>query len=399
MENKDKGLTPKEAEAQNEETKGQLSEIQKTISEEVQALKEQLSDELKKDSDDIEKIMQNDEFNKRLGDIITKRLEMSKQKIAIPEDTAERCRTFLKAVYEHDKETLKAMSTSTDSSGGYTVPEDFIDILITPPYETGNIDALGFTIRRDRESGDLPRVTGGVSVSRTAQNTVIDDSDPTFGQESYNLVKAIKGFTYIPQEFMDFSAIDAPAVLQKLFMQALNDEKWEEFVVGAGGVVGKGLDEYSSDGVITQVAQSGTTAGFVDLVNASIELANKYQPNARWLMRKDTYRYFMSMTDDNGRPLFLMDTLTSPKNHTLMSFPVELNDNLVTTHNGSDRNIYFGDFNGYWKIKKAVGGYVIAMSDQFAFDKDQITVRVKEYDCGRLVDYNSFVEITGVTLV
>lgn len=385
--------------AGTEEHKAIVSELQKTVVDEVGKLKEQLEDELKAKGDNVEDIVQNEEFQKSIVDVILKRKELQNKAIELPEDKTEKAAAFLKALFTDDKATLKAMSSDTGGEGGYTVPEDFIDILIMPPYETGNIDALGFSIQRDKESGKLPRVTGGVTTSRTGMNDAISDSEPTFGQEAYDLSEPNKGLTLVPREFLEFSAIDAPAILRKLFSQALNDDKWSEFVVGAGSTAGKGLDEYShTDGVIDQVAQNGATIGFYDLVSATIELPTKYHANARWLMRTDTYRSIMGMTDGNDRALFLQDMLTSPKNHTLLGYPVELNDNLLNTYGGADRNIYFGDFTGYWKVKKANGGYELAMSDQYKFANNQIAIRVIEYDCGRLADYDSFIEITGVTL-
>ena len=377
----------------------ETTELKEIIEEKFTALQESIDAKIKAGVSG-EAILANKEIREFMEEVAKKRAELIlvEMKASMPktkEEDKKDLHKFLVAIMRKDDVTLKALDTTIGANGGYLVPQRFIDMLIMPPYEDGNIEALATRQTFTEKSGLLPNLSTGVSVSWTSENAIIVDSDPSFAQNSYTL-NSLKGLNYAPRT-MFYSAIDIGALLQALFVQALQSRKWADFITGTGTGQMAGLDTYS---LVPRVNQTGTLLAVDDLLDAVMELPTILAPNARWIMRKDVAKYLIKKKDNEGKPLFYPDFMGSPRRYSLLGYPVEINDYMSTTLGASsdERNIYLGDIRQYWMIHRPEGMEVM-ISEHASFEKDQIVTRITEELDGRLVNVKGFVRIDGVKLV
>jgi len=127
---------------------------------------------------------------------------------------------FEKAVFEETRK--KAMSTGTDSAGGYIVPTQYITDLIEMLRAESIVMALGATVL-DNLTGspvEIPKQTGGATAYWVGENAAITASDLTLGQLSMS-PKAVAALVKMSARLANLSNPSAEAMVRRDIAQAL----------------------------------------------------------------------------------------------------------------------------------------------------------------------------------
>lgn len=236
----------------------------------------------------------------------------------------------------------------------------------------------------------VPLVNASVTVGTIAEAAAITPSDP--GLSNIQLTpKKLAAMTLVDREAVEDSNPALLTVVQnslvKDFAVALDAQ------LAAGDGTGSNMTGLLNLAGVTAGPSLGAngaslsaTAGFGFLADtlSAYEQANADPDKAAWLMHARTWASVRKITDSQGRPIFAADPTQSLR-PTLLGKPVFVSNSLPiaqTVGTSSDcSTIILADFS---QVVVAVArGIEVMMSTDFAFNTDQVAVRVTgRYDIG-----------------
>lgn len=279
-----------------------------------------------------------------------------------------------------EKGIYAAQTGSTDSAGGYTVPDTWSDAIINVFETSGVAPMVCRSISMPSDVLNVPKRVSGQTVYYPAQAAAITASDKTYGTIALSAVKRAV-LTQVANELIADSLID---VVDDVAMEAghqLALQADEEFIVGDGsgsyGSVTGLVDSCGAAG--THGTGSGDTA-FTDITLSDLHtvqslVAEKFWDESRmcWIMRRSTWESVV-------RPLLYaaggntVDSLTGGSRPMLMGYPVYFTDKMPASA-VSTFGAFFGNF--YEAALMGVRQNVeIATSMDYGFNLDALSLRV-----------------------
>lgn len=243
--------------------------------------------------------------------------------------------------------------TSGSTSGGYLIPQSFYPKLIEAKKSWGSILNAVNTVETDDGSPlkiALDDDTGN-SVSVIGEGSTVSEADPALDGVISSTSEMTTGVVKVSLATLQDSSFDVDGWLSQSF-----GKKWFR---GLSNLVTTGATNVDAlTGAHSgATSASATKIGYADVVALYAALDPAYGLNATWTMNSSTRAALMGVTDNYGRPLFILSPNAGAFD-TLLGRPVILNQFLPDIAAGKVA-IQFGDFNQGYLARYVKGGLTI----------------------------------------
>lgn len=245
--------------------------------------------------------------------------------------------------------TKTALVEGTGANGGFLVPVEYSNDIVEPMrresvFRRPDVGARELVIR-NAQSLKVPTQTDSAAATVIAEEGTFVESDPTFGQISFDPIKPHK-LSKVSDEMLEDSPIDIWSnVLSPDFAQAF--AVWENagFGTGAGtvNVIPLGVTVGSTAGVTTASATEITAA---ELLTLFYSISDLHRQNAKWMMADSTVAKIRGLLDGNGQFLW-QPGMQAGQPDMLFGKRVIVNPGMPAA-TAALIPIVFGDFSYYW---------------------------------------------------
>ena len=262
-----------------------------------------------------------------------------------------------------------AMSTTTTTEGGFTVPSEVASMVVDKLKAFGGMREVSTVI--STASGvamNWPTSDGTADVGAiVGQNAAVNAADITFGTIGLNPFYYTSNKIALPLELIQDSAIDVVAyVVQRLATRIARIQN-THFTVGAGTTLPDGVMVKAAIGKTGTTGQT-LTVTYADLVDLKHSVNRAYRANSRYMMNDLSVAIVSKLVDTTGRPIWTpgdAESIANGKPDTLCGYPVAINDD-VAVMAANALSIGFGDFSAY-NIRDVAGTTVLRRFDDSAF--------------------------------
>ncbi|MEV0470216.1 phage major capsid protein [Streptomyces prunicolor] len=260
---------------------------------------------------------------------------------------------------------LRAMGGNTDIGGGFTVPDEFRNIMTETMKAFGGVFGLAEIITTTT-GADLNWPTNDDTSNEgeiLGENTAAGEQDIQVGG------KKLKAYT--------FSSKQVRLSLQLLQDSAFGLETWVPKKLGErigrraarAWTTGTGVDQ--PEGITTNAVVGKTGAGgqvtsiiYDDLVDIEHSVDVAYRASAQYLMHDLMLKVIRKLKDTQGRPLW--QPIPAP------GFPATINgftyniDNSMPVPAASAKSIAFGDFKAGYLIRQVLDVQTLRLVERYA---------------------------------
>lgn len=241
--------------------------------------------------------------------------------------------------------------------------------------------AAGPVIIPVSEAGSLkvPSVTASVTVSGLAENTAITPSDPTLASVTLDPIK-LAAMTLVAREAVEDSHPELREVVANSLVRDAAVELDKQLITGSGAANNiRGLRNQSSLTAGPSTGANGASLTYAYLADTlyAYEGANADPDRAAWFMHSRTWNSVRKLVDSQSRPLVQVDVQAGLR-PALFGKPVYISNNLSiaeTAGTSSDcSSIILADMS---QVVVGVSRELeLSISDQYAFNSDQLALRV-----------------------
>jgi len=325
-----------------------------------------------------------------IGSIETKLIELASVPSFRPKelyqwDTEAQAKRFVDFSRElfpgNTKTTISTGQSSTDADGGYTIPEEFRNVLIRLIDTYGAVRSEMTTFPMPTDTVKLPEMTSGLTVRWPGEATTIVESKAAFTLQTLS-VKKMAVLAGASSELLEDSNLDIANLLATLAAEAISKE--EDRVGLVGDVSGLG-DPYN--GVLYVAGTTSLTLGagnttfdsvsaddLLDLIRAAPYQA---QDGGKYWMHRSILDVFRKLKTTSGEYIYNQPANGAPG--TLWGYPVRLHELMPSITTASQAGVPFAFFGN---MKKAYmtdrRRLTAAVSAHHAFAEDYLFYRWTE---------------------
>lgn len=266
---------------------------------------------------------------------------------------------------------MRAQST-TNSEGGFTIPEGFYNLLTQAELAYGGMREVATVISTD-SGNDLPMPTSNDTSNKgaiLAENTQIGEQDITFGSDTLGAYKYTSKLVRVSWELLNDSAFDMNAYLANALGTRVARINNEHFTTGTGSSQPTGILAASGG---TAKGRDTATAGAVsydDLVELQHSVDPAYRRNGSWMFADSTLKLLKKLKDADNRPLWSAgvsvgepDTILGQRYVINQDFPSI--DVTSGSPNTAAKCMTYGDHSAY-HIRDVRGGVLVRLSERYA---------------------------------
>ena len=242
------------------------------------------------------------------------------------------------------------LSAVTGSTGGFTVPEGFVNQLEINLLFFGGMMQVA-DLMRTTSGNDLPWPTAddtsntGVQLS---ESTSIGTSvDPSIGQVVFKAYKFSSKLILIPQELLEDSAFNLAAVIGQMLGERLGRITNTKMTTGSGAATPRGIVPASTAGKTTASATAIASDEMLDLLH-SVDPA--YRNGARWMFHDNILLALRKLKDGQGQYLWVPGLATG-QSDVILGHPLTINQDMADTVTNDAKTVLFGQLNKY-KIRQ-----------------------------------------------
>ena len=293
-------------------------------------------------------------------------------------------RTLLNEV-QREARTYSGLNTTTGSQGGDVVPVGFQKELEIKMKAYGRMRANCRVVNTSTgQTLDWPTFDDTAnSGSWIAQGSSVNQTNPTFGQVTFNSYLGSSDQVLISVQLLQDSAFDLEGELSTAFAIRLGRLTNLAYTTGAGTTQPTGLIPTIVNNAAAQVVNAigsntndgnGGTAensiGSDDLDNLISQLDPAYRQNAMFMMNWKTIDYLRKLKDKYGRPLWNASLAVGQPDR-IYGYPFDWNADMATIgSSNSAHTVVFGDFSKY--IIRDVGGITVVRFNEKYMDMHQV---------------------------
>lgn len=238
-----------------------------------------------------------------------------------------------------------ALSEGVDSDGGYLVPDEFEQTLITALADESTIRGLATVIQTTSGDRKIPVVASTGAASWIGEGKNFTEGNDTFDQKALNAHK-LGAFIKISDELINDSAFNLEAYLAADFARRINATEEEAFVNGTGQGQPTGIFHPTEGGATANTTAKAGEITADELIDLHYALRAPYRKNATWLMNDTTVKQVRKLKDSTGQYLW-QPALTVGTPDTILGRPVATSVFAPEIKAGA-RTVAFGDFSYYW---------------------------------------------------
>ena len=284
----------------------------------------------------------------------------------------------------------KSVNETTDSAGGYLVPEILLNELIYLRAQYGVVRRNADVRRMTSDTLWIPKMSGSTTVYWTTEGTAITPSQPVFSRVQL-LAKKMSILTPVTSEVNEDSVVDLGNALARDMALRFSQEEDRVCTVGVGttsvdgyidGFVTEVLGVASNAGVITAAAGSSAnwtavTLGNLRSVVAALPRKFLIPGEVKWYMSRAAFENVVCNRLDNLSGNAVLDIQNFRDGQpTLFGYDIEYIDDLASTAAGASGAaiMAFGNL----RQSATLGDRRdtrIQVSDQFYFNTDELAFK------------------------
>lgn len=262
-----------------------------------------------------------------------------------------------------------AMSTTTSSEGGYTVPSEIAAMVVDALKAYGGMREVAQIITTAGGNPlNYPTSDGTSEVGEiVAENAAATGADITFGTVAVNPYKYSSKKIALPWELVQDSAIDIVQFVVDRLATRLARITNTHYTVGTGSSQPYGVMARASSGKVGTTGQT-TTVTYNDLIDLIHSVNSAYRRNARLMFADSTLAALRKLVDTTGRPIWTpgdAESITNSAPATICGYQYTINDD-VAAMAASAKSIAFGDFSQF-VIRDVAGSFQLLRFDDSAF--------------------------------
>jgi len=242
-------------------------------------------------------------------------------------------------------ESRAGLTVGTDSEGGYTAPEGFVNELERQMLAFNGPRQVCRVVRTANGS-DLPWPTVN-DTSNTgallAEATTIGSSvDPTFGVTTFNAYKYSSKPILVSQELLEDSAFNLGEVIASLLGERLGRITAAQYTTGSGSSQPNGVVTASGLGVTTASTTAITGDEIIDLAH-SLDPAYRGLSSVGFMLHDTVLKAVRKLKDGDSRYLW-EPSVQAGVPDMLFGYPVSVNQDMSATITAADKTMLFGAF-------------------------------------------------------
>lgn len=258
-----------------------------------------------------------------------------------------------------------AMSTSTGSEGGYTVPSEVATMVIEKLKSFGGMREVATILTTAGGNAmNFPTSDGtGEEGEIVAENASTNIGEITFGTVALPVFNYSSKQIALPLQLIQDSAVDVIALVVARLAQRIYRVQNRHYTTGAGTTEPFGMIPRAGVGKIGATGQTALVT-YDDLVDLKHAVNRAYRNNAKYMMNDLSVATVSKIKDTTGRPIWT-PAITAGAPDMLNGFPVVINDD-VPVMAANAKSIAFGDFS-YYNIRDVQNSTTLRRFDDSAF--------------------------------
>lgn len=287
--------------------------------------------------------------------------------------TSEHKQAFLRYMtkgIENDLHSLetKAMSVISDPDGGYAVPTELSDRIVTRQYDTTPMRQMATVMTVNSDALEMLRDTDDATAQWLAELDARADTDPgQFGRVRISTFE-LHAQPKATQKLLDDANINIEEwIINKIAGRFARREN-NAFINGDGVTMPRGFatypvaataDDSRSWGTFEYVA-SGASGAFAAsnpgdaLISLMLKLRTGYLPKASWIMPRAVAEAIRKFKESTTNAYIWQPGLQAGAPATLLGYPVVLGEDMPAMASGS-LSVAFGNFAEGYTIVDRVG--------------------------------------------
>ena len=244
-----------------------------------------------------------------------------------------------------DPTVKNALKISTDSEGGYLVPDEFERTLVEALEDENIFRRLAKVITTASGDRKIPVVASKGTASWIDEEGTIPESDDSFGQVSigaYKLGTMIK----VSEELLNDSVFQLEPYISREFARRIGNKEEEAFFIGDGSGKPTGILA-ATGGAQLGVTTAGATAITLDeVLDLFYSLKAPYRNKSVFIMNDSTVKAIRKLKDGQGQYLW-QPSIQAGTPDTILNRPLFTSSYVPAIEAGA-KTIAFGDFSYYW---------------------------------------------------
>ncbi len=242
-------------------------------------------------------------------------------------------------------EMKNTLNEGSDTEGGYLVPDEFENKLVTGLKENTVIRAHAHVITTSGGLHKIPVVASHGSASWIDEEGAYTESDETFGQVQLDAHK-VGTIIKVSEELLNDSAFDLENYIAEEFTRRIGDKEEEAFLTGNGTGKPTGILNATGGGQVGVTTASATAITADELIDLYYSLKAPYRKKAIWVLNDTTIKAIRKLKDSNGNYL-LQPALKDGEVSTILGRPYFTSAYAPEIAAGA-KTILFGDLSYYW---------------------------------------------------
>ena len=264
---------------------------------------------------------------------------------------------------------MRALTTGTGSSGGFTVPREFLaqiektQAIWGPMLDPNAVDIM------DTEGGNLiewPSIDDtsqrGDQFAENAEITDDNGVDPTFGQLTLSAYMHASEIVRVPVQLMADSAFQVDSLLAELFGERMARTANDKLTTGTGSSQPQGIATGAGAGVTAASATAIAADELIDLQH-TVNPAYRAAPKCAWMFNDTVLKMVRKLKDSENRYIWQPPNITAGEPGLLLGKRYWINPSLVNPATGT-RPILFGDFSKY-KVRRVNGFTLFVFRERY----------------------------------
>jgi HK97 family phage major capsid protein len=262
-----------------------------------------------------------------------------------------------------------AMSTTTSSEGGFTVPAEIASMVVDKLKAFGGMREVASIISTaGGNSMNWPTSDGTAEVGEiVGQNTAASVGEVSFGTIGLNPFYYSSKQIALPLELIQDSAIDVVGFVVARLATRIARIQNAHFTTGAGTTLPDGIVPRAGVGKVGVSGQT-LTASYDDLIDLIHSVNSAYRSSGRFMLNDLSLAVVRKLKDSTGRPIWTpgdMEGITGGLPSTLAGYAYTVNDDCPVMA-PSAKSIVFGDLAQYM-IRDVAGTTTLRRFDDSAF--------------------------------
>jgi len=259
-------------------------------------------------------------------------------------------------------QVTNAQGEGGSASGGYLVPSGFRQKLVevrksfggfaaeVDSFDSGNGAPIEYpTLDDTANTGDITAESAPI----TSGNDLVFGT-VTLGAYKYTSAGAGSNLPLrVSVELLQDAAFDVEGLVSRALGMRIARKQAAHWITGTG--VGQPLGVLASSLTSDNDLDVADVIDYDDIMDTYDLLDAAYEPNAKWLMKKNTWSQIRGIVDTNGRPIVQDSTtgITGVPQKSLIGFPVVIDEGCPTLSSAAiTYPIAFGDFREAYVIRR-----------------------------------------------